>query len=51
MSHTSIDEVVAGVYVAFDLGYVTKSDFDRLYMLLNTQAAKTVALKKAIKSR
>ena len=51
MSHTSIDEVVAALYVALDLEYITKTDFDRLYALLNTQAAKTVALKKAMKSQ
>lgn len=51
MSHTSIDEVVAALYIALDLNYVSKSDFDRLYELLSKQAAKTVALKNAIKSR
>ncbi len=51
MSHTSIDEVVAGFYVALDLGYINKTTFDKLYELLSRQAAKTVALKKAINSR
>lgn len=51
MSHTSIDEVVAALYIACDLGYISQKDFDRLYALLNTQAAKTVALKNSIKSR
>lgn len=51
VSHTSIDEVVAGLYVALDLGYITNKDFDRLYALLNTQAAKTVSLKNSIKAR
>lgn len=51
MSHTSIDEVVAGFYVAFDLGYVNKTQFDKLYELLSRQAAKSVALKKSIGSR
>lgn len=48
MSHTSIDEVVSAFYVALDLGFVSKSDFDRVYELLNKQAAKTVALKKSM---
>src|SRR3989344_6532936 len=50
MSHTSIDEVVAALYIAFDLEYLTRANFDRLYELLSKQAAKTVALKNAIKS-
>lgn len=49
MSHTSIDEVVAGLYVALDLDYLSKSDFDRLYELLSRQAAKTVALKNSLR--
>lgn len=48
MSHTSIDEVVAAFYVALDLGYIDKDIFDKLYELLSRQAAKTVALKKAL---
>lgn len=48
MSHTSIDEVVAGLYVSLDLGYVSQKDFDKHYELLSRQAAKTVALKKSI---
>jgi four helix bundle protein len=51
ISHTSIDEVVAGFYVAFDLGYVKKLEFEKTYDLLSKQAAKTVALKNSIKSR
>lgn len=51
MSHTSIDEVVAGFYVAYDLNYINKTTFDRLYELLSRQVAKTVALKNSIKSR
>lgn len=49
MSHTSIDEVVTGFFVALDLGYITQSEFDYLYELLSKQAAKTVALKKSIR--
>jgi|SRR3990167_430106 len=49
MSHTSIDEVVTGFYVALDLGYISKSEFDRTYELLSKQAAKTVALKKSLR--
>lgn len=49
MSHTSIDEVVTGFYVALDLGYITQKEFDDLYELLSKQAAKTVALKKSIR--
>lgn len=51
MSHTSIDEVVAGFYVALDLGYIGQSEFDRIYEVLSKQAAKTVALKNSIRSR
>ena len=49
MSHTSVDEVVTGFYVALDLGYINKSEFDRIYELLSKQAAKTVALKKSLR--
>ena len=51
MSHTSLDEVVAGFYVALDLEYINQSDFDKIYQLLRVQAARTVALKNSIKSR
>lgn len=49
MSHTSVDEVVTGFYIALDLGYITKSEFDEIYELLSKQAAKTVALKKSLR--
>lgn len=49
MSHTSIDEVVTGFYIALDLGYIKKLVFDEMYELLSKQAAKTVALKKSIR--
>ena len=51
MSHTSVDEVVSALYIALDLDYIPKDDFDRLYELLSRQAAKTVALKNVIKAR
>ena len=50
MSHTSIDEVVTGFYMALDLGYVSQAKFDEIYELLSKQAAKTVALKKSLRS-
>ena len=49
MSHTSIDEVVTGFYIALDLGYMSKKEFDHIYELLSKQAAKTVALKKSLR--
>lgn len=49
MSHTSIDEVATGFYVALDLGYISKTTFDQIYELLSKQAAKTVALKKSLR--
>jgi len=49
MSHTSIDEVVTGLYVALDLGYISQKQFELIYELLSKQAAKTVALKKSLR--
>jgi len=49
MSHTSIDEVVTGFYVALDQKYISQKEFDQVYELLNKQAAKTVALKNSLR--
>lgn len=49
MSHTSVDEVVTGFYVALDLGYISQAEFDQIYELLSKQAAKTFALKKSLR--
>lgn len=49
MSHTSVDEVVTGLYIALDLEYISQEDFDRMYELLSKQAAKMVALKNSLR--
>lgn len=49
MSHTSVDEVVTEFYIALDLGYISKTEFARIYELLSRQAAKTVALKNSLR--
>ena len=49
ISHTSIDEVVTGFYVALDQQYISSEEFDHIYERLNKQAAKTVALKNSLR--
>lgn len=45
----SIDEVVAGLYIALDLGYVKKQKFDKLYVEANILVKRINALIKSIK--
>lgn len=49
MSITSCEEVVTGLYIAQDLGYLNGSEFRDLYNAANQQVAKTNALIKKLK--
>ncbi len=45
----SVNEVVTGLYIAMDLKYLNKNDFDDLYSNLNLIASKINALINSIK--
>lgn len=48
MAMTSVEEVVAALYVALDQKYLTQPDFDQLYQDANMIAAKINALIKKL---
>ncbi len=43
MSITSADEVVTALYIALDLGYINRKEFDELYELCHRQTSRTAA--------
>ena len=45
----SIDEVITGLYLSLDLGYINKSKFDNLYQEANILVKRINALIKSIK--
>lgn len=48
MAITSVDEVVTGLYIALDQGYLRKSHFDEIYEMAAKQTARTAAFIKRI---
>lgn len=49
-SHGSVAETQSHLYVAADLGYVKKDDFDEIYNLLQEIAKMTMSLMKHLRS-
>ena len=49
MAITSAEEVVTGLYIALDLGYLTKEKFDISYKSLNNLVARINSLIKSLK--
>jgi four helix bundle protein len=50
MAISSLDEVVTGLYIALDLKYVSKDEFENVYKELNILAAKINALINSLKA-
>lgn len=48
MAITSIDEVVTGLFIALDQGYINKLEFEKLYEASARQTSRTAALIKRI---
>ena len=48
MSITSVDEVVTGLFIALDQGYIAKKDFDELYELACKQTSRTAAFNRRL---
>ncbi len=51
LSLGSLEEVVTGLYIALDLKYISKAEFDRLYKEANFIAARINKLIKAVSGK
>jgi four helix bundle protein len=51
IAHGSIAETQSHLYIAFDLSYLAKKDFDEVYLLLDKIARMTMALSQYLRSR
>lgn len=51
MAIGSIEEVVTALYIALDLGYIKKDEFDKLYKTANVIASKINALINTMKTK